>query len=181
MNALSRMALCLVCMYALSICCFGQPQAPQFVQAFASLGQSNIDAVSMITEPGTPPMLVVLAARSSNEEIYLFSLSNKQSRVVWHLSPLPPSVEVINPINLKIEYTEAGPLITLHGCARHLCGGEGSAGAFTYSVATGKMCSALASWDSRTKRANIDYSCPGGKLTDLEKSLLDKMMKEEHY
>jgi hypothetical protein len=167
-------------MCAVATCCFGQAQAAQFASSFASLDRSAIYNELMIVDP-VAPKVVVLAGSGSGEEIYVFSLSKKQSRIAWHLSQFPSSVEVISPRNLQVRYTDAGPVITLHGCARHLCGGKGSAGAFTYSTASGKMCSALASWDDRANRANVSYSCPGGTLTDLEKGLLDGMLREEGY
>lgn len=172
--------ICLVCMWVHASRCFAQAPAAQVASSFASLDSATIDNALMIVVP-LAPKLVVLAARGPREEIYLFSLSKKQSRLVWHLSKFPPSVEAVDPTNLQIKYTDDGPVITLHGCAAHLCGGKGSSGAFTYSVDSGKMCSALANWDDRANRANFSYSCPGGTLTDPEKGLLDDMLREEGY
>jgi hypothetical protein len=134
----------------------------------------------MVLDP-INPKLVVLVGKGSGEEIYVFSITGKQPRVIWHLPDLTASVEVIDPGSLQIRYTDDGPVITLHGCARHLCGGKGSAGALTYSIASGRMCSALASWNSLLNRADIRYSSPGDSLTDLEKSFLDAMLREEGY
>jgi len=169
-----------VCMCIFADRCCAQAGAEQFANSFASLGSARVDNALMITVP-LAPKLVVLTARGPHEEIYLFSLTKEQPRVIWHLSQFPPSVESISPRNLQIRYTDDGPVITLHGCARHLCGGKGSAGAFTYSVASGRMCSALASWDDRANRADFSYSCPGGTVTDSEKGFLDGMLREEGY
>jgi hypothetical protein len=175
--------LTLLCLYMIALanrCCFAQARAGQFASSFGSLGRSTIYNELMIVDP-IAPKVVVLAGHGTGEEIDVFSLSDNRSRIIWRLSEFPPSVEVIDPRDLQIKYTDAGPVITMHGCARHLCGGRGSAGAFTYFLTGKRMCSALANWDDRASRADFSYSCPGGMPTDQEKGLLDGMLREEGY
>jgi hypothetical protein len=180
MNVRKILSILFVCICIGASHGYGQAKAVQFANCFSALGSATIHNEFVIVDPGKPK-IVVLAEEGAGEALYLFSLENGKSRVAWHLSKFPQSIEVIDPNNLQIKFTDDGPVITLHGCARHLCGGKGSAGALMYFIDKGKMCSAVANWDSRAKRANISYSSPSGPLTELEKGLLDDMLKDEGY
>jgi hypothetical protein len=91
-------------------------------------------------------------------------------------------MKVIDPSNLRVVFTDDGPVILLHGCAPHLCGGNGLAGALTYVVNEHRMYTAYASWYNSTETGEIVYSpedsAPGYQA---QKKLLDDMLREEHY
>jgi hypothetical protein len=116
--------------------------------------------------------------------ISLMSIADGRIRTLWHLSQVPEFMAVLSPSELRIVSTADGPVIVLHGCARHLCGGEGLAGALTYAINERRMYTAYANaiWSDGKETVEIVYSPhePGPKF-EVQKRLLDGMLREENY
>ena len=109
-------------------------------------------------------------------------MAKGQVRTVWNLPQIPPFMSVIDPSHLSVTVSDDGPIISLHGCAPHLCGGEGLAGALTNVVNERRLYTAYASYDSSTKTTKFVYS-PEDSTAEFEKQkkLLDGMLREERY
>jgi hypothetical protein len=160
---------------------YGQATSSIFVKVFDSLGASRIDNEIMIIDARNPKV-VVLFAKGSSESISLFSMVDGRARTVWHLAHLPEFMSVIDPANLRVVITDDGPIILLHGCARHLCGGKGLAGALTYVVNEQRMYTAFASWSNSTQTLKVVYSPEDSAHGyEIQKKLLDSMLRDEDY
>ena len=162
---------------------YGQASSSSFAQAFNALGASQIDNEIMIPNPLMPKVAVLYYVKgSSGRSISLLSLDHGKVRTEWHLAQLPEFMEAIDPANLRIASTDDGLVISLHGCAPHLCGGKGLAGALIYVVNEHKMYTAFASWSSSTQTLKVVYSpevsSPGD---EAKKKLLDSMLRDEGY
>ena len=158
---------------------YGQATSSSFAEAFNSLGAPRIDNVIMIPDPLNPRVVVLYYSLGPGESLSLMSLGHGSVHTEWHLAQLPEFMGVVSPANLRVIMTDDGPVISLHGCARHLCGGEGLAGALVYVVKERSMYSVYASWSSSTKTTKFIYSPehPG----EAQKKLLDAMMRDESY
>jgi hypothetical protein len=160
---------------------YGQASSSLFAKAIDSLEASRIDNEIMITD-STNPKVVVLFAKGSRESLSLLSMSHGKVRTEWYLAKLPDFMSVIAPADLRVVTTDDGPVILLHGCARHLCGGEGVAGALTYVVNKHQIYTLFANWSVSTKTAKFVYSpedsTPG---FEVQKKLLDSMLRDENY
>jgi hypothetical protein len=161
----------------------GQASSSSFAQAFNLLGASRIYNEIMIPDSLKPKVAVLYYVKgTAGGSIGLLSISHEKVRTEWHLAQLPKFMEVIDPANLRVVITDDGPIILLHGCAVHLCGGKGLAGALTYVVNEHQMYTAYASWSNSTKSSKIVYSSGDASLEcQKQKKLLDDMLREEHY
>jgi hypothetical protein len=161
---------------------YGQPSSSSFAQAFAALGASRIDNEVMITDPMSPKVVVLYYVKGSSESLTLLSMTHGRVRTEWRLKQLPEFMRVIAPSNLQVLLTEDGPVIVLHGCAPHLCGGKGLAGALTYVIKEHRMYSAYASWYNSTRTLDVVYSPEDPKLrSETQQKLLDSMLRDEGY
>jgi hypothetical protein len=168
-------------MFLFTFPAFGQASPSLFAKAFISLGEVHIQNEIMITN-SKHLGVVVLFKQSSGEGISLISMTDGQVRTIWHLAQLPAFMSVIDPSNLRVTTTEDGPVILLHGCALHLCGGKGLAGALTYVVNEHRVYTGFASWSSSTGTAKVVYSPHDATLRyEGQRKLLDSMLREEHY
>jgi len=161
----------------------GQAGSSLFAQAFDSLGASRIDNVIMIPDPLKPKVVVLFYRKGlDGESISLLSMSQGKVSKEWHLAQLPKSMGVIAPASLRVVTTDDGPVILAHGCAAHLCGGKGLAGALTYVINEHRMYTAYASWSNSTNTGRVVYSSEEATPAyRTQKKLLDEMLREENY
>ena len=128
-NRMKTNILPIFLMILLASSVYGQASSSSFAQAFNALGASQIDNEIMIPNPLMPKVAVLYYVKgSSGRSISLLSLDHGKVRTEWHLAQLPEFMEAIDPANLRIASTDDGLVISLHGCAPHLCGGKGLAG-----------------------------------------------------
>jgi hypothetical protein len=167
--------------FACGLPIFGQGRAAAFSDAFNQLGSSTIYNVVLVSEPANPGA-VILNSKVGGFGLTLFSLAGQRSKVRWKLDKIPDYMSVIDPSKLRVVIGDQGPVILLHGCARHLCGGQGLAGALAYVMKADRMCSAYASWSSTTKTTSIVYEPPVSDDTcKWQVGLLNSMLRDEGY
>ncbi len=159
----------------------GQVSPSSLAKVFDSLGTVQVQNEILILDVGEPKV-VVLSQQGSRESISLYSLTDGNIRNLWHLAKLPDFMAAINPSNLRVVKTDNGPVILLHGCARHLCGGKGLAGALAYEVNAKRLYTVFASWSSQDETTKIVYS-PEDSTPEFkaQKKLLDNMLRDENY
>lgn len=159
----------------------GQTNAALLGKIFGSLGTSEIQ--NEIFVPGHPSSsLVILYFEGPNESIKLISIAGNQSHTTWYLRNVPRFMNVISPASLVVRRRGDSAFIMLHGCARHLCGGHGLAGALVYSMANHQLYTVAASWSDSTHATEYVYSpsvidTRGNQI----KQLLDALLRDEGY
>lgn len=158
----------------------GQVNASLLAKAFGLLGSSRIDAAILVPHSDVP-QLVVLSARRTGESLSLFSLTDGKVTRTWYLAHLPDFMSVIDPANLHVSLTDHGPVITLHGCAAHLCGSNGIAGALVYDINQHDPYTAYASWSSSARTTKFVYSTNTAHGHEIQLKLLNEMLKDEGY
>jgi hypothetical protein len=179
---MKRAKFAALCILLLTSQLSGQATSSSVAEVFNSLGASRIDNEIMIPDPLNPRIVVLYHSQDSGESLSLISLDHGNLRIEWHLTKLPEFMEVVSPADLEVTMTGNGPVIMLHGCARHLCGGEGLAGALTYVVNEHRLYSAYANWSSSTKTTQFVYSPDeSGHPNETQKKLLDAMLRDEGY
>ena len=181
MNKVPLKLLAIFFVSVLASSALGQANSSLFAKAFSSLGASRIDNEIMISDNGNPSV-VVLSKQASGENLSLLSMTDGKLRTEWHLAQLPQFMATVDPTALRVTMTDDGPVISLHGCAAHLCGGKGLAGALTYVVNQHRMYTAFASWSDSENTAKIVYSSGDSTpISDNQKKFLDSMLREEKY
>lgn len=166
----------------LTLTASGQASSSSFAKAFESLGASRIDNEIMITDPMSPKVVVLFYAKGAGESLSLLSIANGNVITEWNLAKLPDFMSVTAPHNLSVLMTDDGPIISLHGCAPHLCGGKGLAGALTYVVDEHRLYTASASWSASATSAKFVYSPEDSTHgREIQKKLLDSMLRDEGY
>ena len=143
-------------LFASALPIFGQGSASAFADAFNQLGRSTVYNGVVISEPAKP-RIAILYGNSGGFGLALFSVVGEHSKEIWKLSKVPDYMSVLDPSNLRVTGGDEEPVILLHGCARHLCGGHGLAGAIAYVVNSGRMCSVYASWSATAQTANFVF------------------------
>ena len=168
-------------LFASAIPIFGQGSASAFADAFNQLGKSTVYNIVVVSEPANP-RIAILYGGSGGFGLALFSVVGDRSKATWKLGKVPDYMSVLDPANLRVTVGDEGPVILLHGCARHLCGGKGLAGAIAYDMDSGRMCSVYASWSSTAHTAKIVYepeATSDGCKRQVE--LLNSMLRVEGY
>jgi hypothetical protein len=161
--------------------CIAQTNSAMLAQAFDSLGKSQVQNEIFIPDH-VNPRVVVLYAHGASESLSLISFAGGVAHTEWHLARLPYFMSVIDPTNLTVERSDNGIMILLHGCAPHLCGGQGLAGALVYSANQKQLYTVSASWESPPALTKYQYSLQGSAVTKLAITrLLKKMLQEEGY
>lgn len=159
----------------------GQTDASVLARAFDSLGKSQIQNAIFIADHANP-RVVVLYTDGAKESLSVISLANGIARTEWHLSRLPDFMSVVDPANLEVKRTDSGPVILLHGCAPHLCGGRGLSGALAYVANENRMYTASANWEASTATTKFDYSAQEPTSNNMiTRKLLEKMLQDEGY
>jgi hypothetical protein len=128
-----------------------------FAGAFARFGQARVLNEIFIPDLGHPRIAVLLDERT-RMSISIISLDNREWRSVWHLPQIQDFMAVIDPRNVRVLTTENGPIVLLHGCASHLCGGKGLAGALVYVINTNHLYTAYASYNGSTHTTEFVYT-----------------------
>jgi hypothetical protein len=161
---------------------FAQARSSLVAKAFSLLGESKILNAIMIYD-WSNPAIVVMSLNGSKERLTLFSLAKGEVHVTWMLEPLPQFMAVAGPEHLEVVQTDTGPIITLHGCAAHLCGGQGLAGALAYDINDHRLYTAYASYNAPVVGKTTFVYSPefSGSHHGEIKKLLDDMLRAEHY
>lgn len=160
---------------------FAQADATSFVKAFKMLHRSKVEkAISF--DDIVSPKLIVMYSQGQHTRVVMMSLENDRPRILWKLKNLPDFMAVHDSSDLKVIRTNNGPVIELHGCARHLCGGDGVAGAFTYSVDTRQFCTAMANTIKNKDSVTFSYGPPGvEERCRGSRPLLNQLLRKEGY
>ena len=147
---------------------------------FSLLGESQIaNEIMVLGYPSTH--FVVLYIHGDAVSLDVLTVTGQEIRKTWHLANIPDFMPVIDPRQLIVVNTDEGPVVTLHGCARHLCGGKGLAGALIYYINANRLCTVMANFRNATGRSDIVYSSDKNDINDTDKKLLAPMLHQEGY
>lgn len=161
---------------------YGETKGAALVGVFKSLSNAQIWNVVYIPEHPTSYVVILYEAHGPTESIKAFSVANKRAHTVWSLNSVPLFMGVIDPNDLHVVSTSAGPAVVLHGCAPHDCGGQGVAGAFVYLLDSHQYYTAYAVWSASTHKTKFRYSRHGAPTEPpFIKQILNKMLKKEGY
>lgn len=149
---------------------------------FVRFGQATVLNEIFILPDPVHPSIAVLLDEPAGESISIISLEHGEWRTAGHLPHVPDFMTTVDPRNFRVITTENGPIVSLHGCATHLCGGQGLAGALIYVINTNHLYTAYASYNSSTRATKFVYK-PETPTSEFmaQKQYLDDMLRKENY